>query len=96
MKDNPSSDSGTALFTSIIGLWFTSAGYAALLSSKTGRQWADQNTTFSVVIGVLLTLFWLALCDAKTAKKTFIYFALSGSPMILRSLYTSFQESNGA
>lgn len=74
----------------LVGLGVSSTLYAMLLNTQFGRRWTEKQTWTTVVVGVTLTLAWLMAEDPKAAKKLFVYFAVSGLPMILRSLMLDF------
>ncbi|HXF60741.1 MAG TPA: hypothetical protein VNK95_03945 [Caldilineaceae bacterium] len=65
----------------------SSAIYALWLTGKEGRKWADEQTWATVVAGTAMTLAWYALEDSKAAKRAWLYFAVTGTPIVIRSLY---------
>jgi hypothetical protein len=71
----------------LTGLLATSIGYAFLLSTEEGQRWDRKHTWFVTVIGVFLTLGWLAVDDPKAAFKALICFMVSGSPIVFRALF---------
>lgn len=70
----------------VIGLGITSIQYARWLNTPLGRQWDTQHTWFCTVLGVMLTLAWLAVHDPKAAVKSFAFFMVSGTPIVIRAL----------
>jgi hypothetical protein len=70
----------------LFGLFGFSTAYAFLLSTKTGKRWADEQTWATVVGGVGLTTAFIALEDRKTAYTAFIYFFVAAIPIVYRSL----------
>jgi hypothetical protein len=81
-----SSPDGVVLVGAMLGLAVTSVRYAVWLNSPKGRKWDKQHTWFVTVIGVFLTLAWLAVHDPKAALKAFAFFVVSGTPIVVRSL----------
>ncbi|MCC6457300.1 MAG: hypothetical protein IT328_20265 [Caldilineaceae bacterium] len=61
-------------------------GYAMLLKTRQGRRINSQYPELVVVLGVVLTLVWLAFEDPKAAGKAFLYFFISTIPAVARSL----------
>lgn len=78
----------------LICLFVCSCAYAVLLSTRRGKQWADEQTWATVVGGVYLTLGLLAVEDKAAASKALVYFSVSGIPMIVRSLWLQLQTIN--
>lgn len=76
----------------LFGLFGFSTAYAFLLSTKTGRKWADNQTWATVVGGVSLVMAFVALEDRKTAQTNFIYFLVAGVPIIFRSLWIQLEQ----
>lgn len=76
----------------LAGLFVSSVLYALALNTQFGRRWAEKQTWTTVVAGVALTTGWLAAEDPQAAKKLFVYFTVSGLPMILRSLVLNFLD----
>lgn len=74
------------LLGAVAGLAVSSIRYALWLNSPTGRKWDAQHTWFVTVVGVMLTLAWLALHDPKAALKAFGFFVISGMPIVVRAL----------
>lgn len=70
----------------LFGLFASSIGYAFLLSTKEGRRWDRENNWFVVMIGVFLTLGWLAMTDPKAAAKGLVCFIVSGLPVMARAI----------
>jgi hypothetical protein len=70
----------------------SAVGYALILSTSWGRRWAVALTWTTVVLGDALTLFWLATFDQQAAIKALMFFAVTGTPIIIRSLVLDFQE----
>lgn len=86
-------DNQTVAIGSLTGLAATSIGYAMFLNTRTGRRWDVQHTWFMTIIGVAYTLAWLALVDRKAALKTLVYFAVAGSPIVIRALYNHIEQT---
>lgn len=76
----------------LVGLSVSSTLYALLLSTPFGRRWTERQTWTTVVLGVALTLAWLLAEDPKAARRTLVYFVVSGLPIIVRSLLLDFIE----
>lgn len=76
----------------LAGLFVSSVLYALALNTQFGRRWAEKQTWTTVVAGVALTTGWLAAEDPQAAKRMLLYFAVSGLPMIVRSLVLDFSE----
>ena len=80
------SPDGIMLVGAVIGLAVTSTRYAIWLNTPLGRKWDTQHTWFVTVMGVFLTLAWLALHDPRAALKAFAFFVVSGIPIVVRAL----------
>lgn len=80
------SPDGLLLAGTLLGLGISSTRYALWLNSPMGRRWDQQHTWFVVMLGVFLTLGWLALHDLKAALKAFAFFMISGLPIMVRAL----------
>lgn len=76
----------------LAGLFGFSTAYALLLSTKTGKRWADNQTWATVVAGVGLTTGFAALEDRKAAHLMFVYFVVAGIPIIFRSLWLQLEK----
>ncbi len=81
---------------SLIGLFAASTAYALLLNTKWGKRWADEQTWVTVVAGTAMTTAFVALEDRKAASMTLLYFAVSGIPIILRSLWLQLERMESA
>lgn len=66
--------------------------YALILSTSWGKRWAVALTWTTVVLGDALTLACLALYDREAAINALMFFAVTGTPIIARSLWLDFQE----
>lgn len=80
----------------LVGLAASATAYALLLNTRTGRRWADEHTWSTVVAGVSLTTAWLAVEDRKAASLNFVYFFVSGIPIIIRSLWLQLERYDAA
>ena len=80
------SPDGIVLVGAVVGLAVSSVRYAQWLNTPLGRKWDTQHTWFVTVMGVFLTLAWLALHDPKAALKAFAFFVISGMPIVVRAL----------
>lgn len=80
------SPNNLTLAATVLGLAVTSIRYAQWLNTPLGRKWDQQHTWFVTVIGVMLTLAWLAAHDPKAAIKAFAFFIVSGMPIVVRAL----------
>lgn len=76
----------------LLGLFGFSTAYTLLLSTKTGKQWADNQTWATVAGGVALTTGFMALEDRKAAQLAFIYFIVAGVPLVFRSLWLQLER----
>lgn len=85
-KVSLTSPDGLMLIGAVLGLSVSSIRYAIWLNTATGRRWDQQHAWFVTVVGVMLTLAWLALHDPKAAVKAFAFFIISGMPIIVRAL----------
>lgn len=68
---------------SYIGAGVTATAYAAALATPRGRQFRRDDTWLSVVVGVGLTLAWLAIKDKRSAQRALEMFAVTGTPIIV-------------
>ena len=75
-----------------LGLFLTSTLYALILSHPKGKEWADRQTWSTVVVGVGITLGWMAMEDGKAAAKARDFFMWSAGPIIVRSLALQLDE----
>lgn len=82
----PVSSDSLTLVATVLGLAVTSIRYAQWLNTPLGRKWDQQHTWFVTVLGVMLTLAWLAVHDPKAAVKAFAFFIVSGMPIVVRAL----------
>lgn len=82
----PVSPDTLTLVATVLGLAVTSIRYAVWLNTPLGRKWDQQHTWFVTVIGVMMTLAWLAVHDPKAAIKAFAFFIVSGMPIVVRAL----------
>lgn len=80
----------------IAGAFMSSTLYAMLLCTREGRKWDREHTWFVVVLGVFLTLGWLALDNRQAAQRAFTYFIATGLPIIARSLFMQSQATDAA
>jgi hypothetical protein len=78
----------------LAGLLASSVAYALALNTRTGKRWADEQTWATVVAGVGLTTAWMAAEDKEHAQRNFVYFAVSGAPIIVRSLWLQLERIN--
>lgn len=78
--------------TLLAGTLATGTVYAVLLNTAEGRKWNQQHNWFTVFIGVMITLGWLAIHDPKAAGRCFVFFVASGLPIVGRSLLQASQE----
>jgi hypothetical protein len=81
-----SSSNGVLLVGALVGMAITGVQYAQWLNTPLGRKWDQQHTWFVTVVGVMLTLAWLAVHDLKAAIKAFCFFMVSGMPIVIRAL----------
>lgn len=81
-----------SLGVALAGAFITATAYALILSTQPGRRWATALTWTTVVLGVALTLFWLWTYDQQAAQEALTFFAVTGTPIIIRSLVLEFQE----
>ena len=65
----------------IIGAFGSSVAYAFLLTTGIGRQFRLMYTWLSVVVGVGMTLGWLALVSRRAASLGLVLFAVTGAPI---------------
>lgn len=86
--DRPKDARGFAL----AGLLASATAYALWLNTGTGRKWADEQTWATVAAGVALTTAWTAAEDAEGAKRSLLYFCVSGVPIVLRSLWLQLER----
>ena len=77
---------GILLVGAIAGLGITSIQYAHWLNTPLGLRWNQQHTWFTTVLGVMLTLAWLAIHDPQAAIKAYGFFMISGMPIVVRAL----------
>lgn len=80
----------------LFGLFGFSTAYAFLLSTKTGKRWADDQTWATVVGGVGLTTVFVALEDRKAAHLMLTYFFVAGIPIVFRSLWIQLEKWDAA
>lgn len=80
----------------LFGLFGFSTAYAFMLSTKRGRQWADNQTWATVVAGVMLVTGFMSLEDRKVAGLNFIYFFVAGVPIVFRSLWIQLDKWDAA
>jgi hypothetical protein len=86
----PTLGAGDCIFIYVILLGAASA-YAALLSTRPGRKFADERSAESVILGVGLVLAALRfLLSASAFGRVVAAFAVAGSPMVARSLLKRF------
>lgn len=78
----------------LTGLFASSVGYAFLLTTEEGRRWDKKHTWFMTVIGVALTLAWLAMVDPKAAFKALVCFMVSGTPIVFRALFLENEQTD--
>lgn len=90
--DRPKDARGFAL----AGLLASSAAYALWLNTATGRRWAEEQTWATVAAGVALTTAWAATEDTEGAKRSLLYFCVSGAPIVLRSLWLQLERMDRA
>lgn len=76
----------------LVGAFISGIAYAFLLSTRAGRRADREHTWFVTVIGVMMTLGWVATEDRDAAWKAFLAFIASGMPMIARALYLQSQQ----
>ncbi len=76
----------------LLGALATSTVYALLLSTKTGRKWADEQTWSTVVGGTAMTLGWLATYRPRSAGWAMLFFMATGVPIVIRSLYLQLEK----
>ncbi len=86
VSNSPSATNEILMIGAVTGLAITSIQYARWLNTPLGLRWNQQHTWFTTVAGVMLTLAWLALHDIKAAIKTFGFFMISGTPIVIRAL----------
>jgi hypothetical protein len=84
--DSSSVGDGILMVGAVTGLAITSIQYARWLNTPLGKKWDQQHTWFVTVLGVMLTLAWLAIHDPKAAIKAFGFFMISGMPIVVRAL----------
>lgn len=80
------------LNTLLTGTFASGVVYALLLNTAEGRKWSQQHNWFTVVVGVFMTLGWLAIHDSKAAGRAFVFFVASGLPIVGRALLQASQE----
>lgn len=80
----------------LAGAFAASTTYALLLSTKQGRRWADEQTWSTVVAGVGMTLAWLATWRPRAAAWALLFFAVTGIPIVVRSLYLQLEKIDRA
>lgn len=80
----------------LLGALATSTVYALALNTPVGRKWADEQTWATVVAGTALTLGWLATWRPKAAGWALLFFAVTGIPIVIRSLYLQLQKIESA
>lgn len=80
--------------SNMIGMLGVSTGYMMLLKTKQGRRINRQYPELVVVLGVVLTLVWLAFEDPRAAGKAFLYFFVSTIPSVARSLMELNQDDD--
>lgn len=91
-QNQPNEGTNIPLNTLLAGTLATGTVYALLLNTSEGRKWNQQHNWFTVIIGVFLTLGWLAIHDPKAAGRAFVFFVASGLPIVGRSLLQASQE----
>lgn len=91
-QNQPKEGTNIPLNTLLAGTLATGTVYALLLNTAEGRKWNQQHNWFTVVIGVFMTLGWLAIHNPKAAKECFMFFVASGLPIVGRSLLQASQE----
>lgn len=87
MANLPAIAPKVALNVPIVGAFLTSCGFSALITTRLGQRIEREHTWFVVMVGVFLTLGWLAVEDKKAATRSFAYFVCTGLPIIARALY---------
>ena len=92
MTGNTADAPNTHRTLALIGLFVSSVLYALVLNTPFGRRWAEKQTWTTVVAGVVLTTGWMAAEDPAAVKRNLLYFAVSGLPMIMRSLVLDFVD----
>jgi hypothetical protein len=86
----PTLGAGDCIFIYVILLGAASA-YAALLSTRPGRKFADERSAESVILGVGLVLAALRLLlPGQAWGRVVVSFIVAGTPMISRSLLKRF------
>jgi hypothetical protein len=81
-----------SLGEALVAAGVTATGYALILSTSWGRRWAVALTWTTVVLGDALTLFWLWTFNQAAALDALLFFVVTGTPIIVRSLVLEFQE----
>lgn len=81
-----------SLGEALVAAGVTATAYALILSTSWGRRWAVALTWTTVVLGDALTLFWLAMFNRQAALDALLFFVVTGTPIIIRSLVLEFQE----
>ena len=75
-------------------LGVASALYAAYLNTPVGKEFAERYTWASVILGTAIVLAAARLLmPARMWNRLVIAFAVAGSPLVLRSLYNRFAQS---
>lgn len=81
------------ILLALAGLLLTTTIYALLLSTPLGLRWTLAQTWTTVVLGTVIVLAWLAWFDWRAAALALLFFAVGGTPIVIRSLVLDFRES---
>lgn len=92
MTGNTADAPNTHRTLALAGLFVSSVLYALALNTRCGRRWAEKQTWTTVVAGVVLTTGWMAAEDPAAVRRNLLYFAVSGLPMVVRSLVLDFVD----
>lgn len=77
---------------SLVGVGVSCVFYALALSTHLGQRWATSKTWTTVVLGTAIVLAWIAAYDRQAATTALAFFAVGGTPIIIRSLWLEYSQ----